>query len=166
MYLYIHRQSCVVCFYGDGVVQLYLWSFYAKVEGLHYACYLAGCICRLFDLSFCCPVVFSFFRGENQLIIVLSCCRLFEKTTNCKMAEIGHHIYLCSRYFTDKILLQTLHGIVCLFCVKLTLLCYDFFMLKQSVCMMYAIQRVVFVVFSTFRFVVLSSFRYFEAKIS
>ena len=66
IYLYIRAwESCVVCFYGDGVVPLYLWSFYAKVEGLHDVCYLASCICRLFDLSFCCLVVFSLFRGEN-----------------------------------------------------------------------------------------------------
>lgn len=58
-------ESCAGCYYGDGVVPLYLWSFCAKVEGWHDVCYLAGCICRLFDLSFCCLVVFSLFRGEN-----------------------------------------------------------------------------------------------------
>ena len=58
-------ESCAVSYYGDGVVPLYLWSFYAKVEGLHDVCYLVGCICRLFGLSFCCLVVFSLFRREN-----------------------------------------------------------------------------------------------------
>ena len=69
-------------------------------------------------------------------IFLLLSCRLFAPKWRKKQPTVKWHksatiyIYICSRYFTDKILLQTLHGIVCLFCVKLTLLCYDYFMLR------------------------------------